>query len=200
MIAYLLALSLSSSVALPQGRPPDAPVDLVELAHRFCIETDGDAELTWDRAVASAFVPLAPDPIRALRLPGARGLRGYSRTHDGVEVRVLTARNTIRGFGNGETAFSLCWVSATPLNRRSVERAFQRDLGLRGFRQDRARMFLWEPQPDGSRMEVSGREWRRQTQSIPRDRNARILLVNDINEMTAVTYMKALPEPASNPQ
>ena len=189
-VALFMSLLWGSVVAARDQAP--AAIDLADLADLYCVAADGDHDITWNRAEADGFSALTPEQFKNLRLPGARDLRGYSRTVDGVEVRVLTARNTMSGMGGGATPFHLCWVSARPLDRREVERSFQHSLGQRGFRQERARMFLWVPQPDGSNKPISRREWSRYGQSIQREMDARTLLINDYRGMTAVTYMRAL--------
>lgn len=191
-LTVALSMSLLWTPVVAAGDLAQPAIDLADLADLYCVAADGDHEITWNRAEADGFSALAPEQFSNLRLPGARDLRGYSRTIGGVEVRVLTARNTISGMGLGVTPFHLCWVSARPLDRREVERSFQQSLGQRGFRQERARMFLWVPQPDGSNRPVSRREWSRYGQSISRERDARMLLINDHMGMTAITYMRAL--------
>lgn len=163
--------------------------DLVRLTDRYCVGPDGDHELTWALAVRDGLTPLSPDDFADLRLPGARQLRGFTETIDGAEVRVLTAVNRLIGMDAGMTSFHLCWVSAQPIDRRPVEAELRRQLGMRGFRQEDARMFAWVPLPDGSIRRIGRPEWSRRSQAIAREEGMRAVMVNDYQGMVAITYM-----------
>ncbi len=106
-----------------------------------------------------------------------------------MEVRLLTAHNAIGGGGAGLTFYKMCWVSAEPMDRRPVDRTLQRDLGMRGFRQEGARMFAWIPREHGSTRAVSRREWQVRGQALSRDEGMRAVLVNDRLSMVSVAYM-----------
>jgi len=163
--------------------------DLYQMADRYCIGPDGDDDLTWALATHDGLSELRPEAFDELNLPGARQLRGRTTVRDGVEVRVLTARNKIFGGGGGDTYFRLCWVSAEPMDRGQVDREVRRETGIPGFRQDGARLYGWVPLPEGQRRVVGRREWQRRGQSIAREEGMRMILTNDYRGMTAITYL-----------
>ena len=119
---------------------------------------------------------------------GARGLRGFSRTTDGVEIRVLTAANRVRQFGE-DTYYHLCWVSAANANRREVDRELQAYLGVRRFRQEGAFMYPWVTQPDGSRESVSRRDFDLQGFGLSRERGMKVVLTGEWRGQVSVTFM-----------
>lgn len=188
-ISRVLVLASCLLLAGPANGQTFSPDDLYDMAERYCIGPDGDHELTQALAEHDKMRPITAEDFPGLRLPGARRLTGYTAELDGVVFRVLTARNRIRGGGGGITFFHLCWVSAEPMNRRAVDRTLQRETGIRGFRQEGARVFAWVPGPDGARLVVDLREWRRRNQAIAREDGMRMILTNQHQGMTAVTYM-----------
>lgn len=95
----------------------------------------------------------------------------------------------MRGYNGGVTYFGYCWVSAEPMDRRAVDREVQRATGIRGFRQEGARLYGWVPLPDGQRRIVPLREWQRRSQAIAREEGMRMILTNDYRGMTAITYL-----------
>lgn len=186
------ASTIGYPIQVQDESQPFTARDLVDSADRYCVAPDGDHTFTWALAAHNGLTKLSPDDFPDLRLPATGQLGGYETRLDGKEFRVLTARNRFRGWGAGLTPFHLCWVSANPMTRGAVERELQRETGFRGFRQEGARVFAWIPQPDGSRREVRLREWQRRGHSIAREEGMRMILVNDYNDMTAITYMTPL--------
>lgn len=189
LFAALLAVSLGLLPVSVSARVAPEPLDLIGLADRYCIDPDGDHELTWAKAVRDGFVELSPEDFPNLRLPGARQLKGFTRTEDGVEVRVLTAVNRWVGGGQGETPFHLCWVSAAPYERRAVDREIGGWLGVDRFRQGDALVYAWIPLESGGRRSVSRREFQRHGMAIAREEGMRMVLTNQHGAMVAVTYM-----------
>ena len=161
---------------------------LVGLADQYCMGPDGDQVLTWTLAARNGFIPLNMEGFPNLRLPGARGLRGFTRTTDGVEIRVLTAANRVRQFGE-DTYYHLCWVSAANANRREVDRELQAYLGVRRFRQEGAFMYPWVTQPDGSRESVSRRDFDLQGFGLSRERGMKVVLTGEWRGQVSVTFM-----------
>jgi hypothetical protein len=167
---------------------------MIRMLDRYCVIPDGDQPLTWALAESDGFRALTPAEFENLRLPGARNLRGYEDDRDGVRVRVLTANNRFRGWGAGITYFNLCWVSAEPFDRGSVDREVRSWLGFNGFRQEGARVYAWVPLPDGDRRVIGLREFQRRSHAIAREEGMRMILTNDRLGMVAMTYMTAAPD------
>jgi hypothetical protein len=193
MLALLIGLVPSASMTTAQAYDEGSP-DLAALADRYCIAQNGDHVMTWALATHDGFEPLAPDAFGRLRLPGARQLRGFTKTIEGREVRVLTAYNRITGMGEAPTYFHICWVSAEPLDRRPVEASFQHEYRSHGFRQEGARMFIWAPLADGSYRNFGRRDWQRQAQALPREEGARLLMVNNRERLVSVTFMVSVTD------
>lgn len=193
MVRRLSVAVLAVALALPPrplaAQTPPEPVDLIDLAQRYCIGPDGDHELTWSRAVRDGYVELSPEDFPNLRLPGARRLRGFTRMTDGIELRILTAVNRISGGGQGETPFHLCWVSADPFERAAVDRELGGWLGVGRFRQAGAWVHAWTPGEEGGRRSVSRREFQRRGMAIAREDGMRLVLTNQHGRMVAITYM-----------
>ena len=165
--------------------------DLAGLADRYCIGPDGDHVWTWSLAAGEGWTPLQPEEFANLRLPGARQLRGFTKTIGGTEVRLLTAVNRMTGMGAGVTYYHLCWVSADPAVRREVDSAIAELVGVDRFRQDDAFVYAWIPGPDDTRREVSRREWSRYAQALAREDGLRMVLTGATQSRVSVTYMTA---------
>ncbi|MFC5346241.1 hypothetical protein ACETK8_15650 [Brevundimonas staleyi] len=169
---------------------PDEPASLVQLADDLCFYPDGDHAVTWDNAARRGFTPILTEHIPGLRLPGVRQLRGFTKTIDGTEVRVLTAVNRWRAMGRGFASFHLCWVSALPANRESVDSRLGEFLKLEHFPQDDASVFAWLPQADGSRQPVSRRAFGRRYFQLSRDQGMRTVMTNHTGDRVSITYMR----------
>lgn len=198
-LALVAMIAASVVVVSPLAAPAGAlsqvgPGDLYAMTERYCIRPDGDHPLTWALAESDGSVALDPSQFEGLRLPGARQLRGYETLRDGVRLRVLTANNRFRGWGAGITFFNLCWVSAEPFDRGSVDREVRSWLGFNGFRQEGARVYASVPLPDGDRRVVGLREFQRRSHAIAREEGMRMILTNDRLGMVAMTYMTAAPD------
>ena len=192
MARYLRLLAAVLSLMIlpgPSFAQANQAVDLTDLIARYCIVPDGDIALTSALARHDGMSELTPADFENLRLPGARQLRGFTKTTNGVAVRVLTAHNRMRGGDAGTTFFNLCWVSASPMNRSQVDDRLRRDHEMRGFRQEGARVYAWVPNEDGTRRIVGSREFKRHSHAIAREEGMRMLLTNDYLGMVAVTYM-----------
>ncbi|MGH7027658.1 hypothetical protein [Brevundimonas sp.] len=173
---------------------PFDPDELVRLADRYCLGPDGDHEWTWALATHDGFSPLSPDGFSGLRLPAARQLRGFEKTIDGAKVRILTANNRISGGGVGRSYFHLCWVSAEPTDRRSVDAALRSFLDVGRIRQEGAFAYLWIPQDDGTRGRVSRKSFNLRGHALAREEGMRMALTNNVGLMVAVTYMRAVDD------
>ena len=163
--------------------------ELVEIADRYCISPDGDHSWTLDLALHNEYQPLTPDLFENLRLPGARQLRGVSRTIGGSEVRILTAKNRIR-YGGVTTYFHVCWVAADPASRRDVDSEVRRFLDVGRFRQEGALVYAWLPQPDGTRRTVRRKAFELQGFALSRDQGMRLVLTNQYLDQVSITYMR----------
>ena len=186
-----LLIAIICLMALPKASSANGvqDVDLADLIDRYCIVPDGDIALTSALARHDGMSELASEDFENLRLPGARQLRGFTKTTNGVVVRVLTGHNRFRGGDAGTTFFNLCWVSASPMNRSEVDDGMRREHQMRGFRQEGARVYAWVPNDDGTRRIVGSREFKRRSHAIAREDGMRMLLTNDYLGMVAVTYM-----------
>ena len=177
-----------------QGQPEhDERLDLLELAERYCLEPDGDHELTWAIAAHDGYTAFTRDDFQGLRTPGARQVRGYSKTRDGVEIRVLTSVKRQwegPGFTGAIANLHLCWVSANPLPRREVDEATQEFLGRARFRIKDAWVHAWLPQPDGTRLPVGRSDFERQWVLLYRDKGMRSVLTGDYAGWSSITYMR----------
>lgn len=166
---------------------------LVDLAERFCIEPDGDHELTWAIAAHDGYEPFTRDDFPGLRTPGARQVRGYSKAFEGSQVRVLTSvKRQWEGPGfNGAIAnLHVCWVSVNPGSRREVDRSIQDHAGPVRFRLKDTWVHAWLPQPDGSRLPVDRSQFERQWVQLYRDNGMRSILSGDYGGWVSITYIR----------
>lgn len=143
---------LGVALALVAGSPTPATaqVDLVNLLDRLCLYPDGDHVLTYSMAVADGWQPLTAETMGRLFLPGVFNLRGFTKTVDGVELRVLTERGRRTSHVSRESApYRHCWVSADPADPRDVRRALEDELKLSSFRMKSARVYPWFDTAEG---------------------------------------------------
>lgn len=192
-----MLLGLLTGLAFMVGTAPigETAIDLVDLADRYCIAAYGNHARTRQSVEADGFVPIPPETVENLRLPGPRYLRGYSKTIDGVEVRVLTAVVRFRGFGQGENVFRSCWVSASAADRGRVDRDLTRMLGVRRFRERGANVYAWWIDEDGRINGLSRRESHRSGLRDALERGTQYIMTNEYDGLVAITYMTPTATP-----
>jgi len=169
--------------------PAQAPSDLTDLAQTYCFSADGDHYATWDRARRDGFTELRPEDFPNLHMSVALDLRGFTRTQYDTEVRILTAGTWINSGEHGLAHYKLCWVSANPADRRTLDRDLQQFFGHRGFRQLHARVFAWIPLADGTERPVTLREFQRGGHRLSREQGMRLVVAGNVREMATVAYM-----------
>lgn len=186
---FFLPVAYVAALWSPLALPTQAPVALTDLAQTYCFSADGDHYATWDRARRDGFTELRPEDFPNLQMSVALDLRGFSRRQGDTEVRILTAGTWISSGEHGLTHYKLCWVSATPTDRRALDRDLQQFFGHRGFRQLHSRVFAWISLPDGTERPVSLREFQRGGHRLSREQGMRLVVAGNVREMATVTYM-----------
>lgn len=211
-MCLVLALGVSPAAA---GMMTEETENLVDLAERLCVSADGDHRLTWHRAGAEGFVPIDPADfggrLTAIGVEDA-SLRGFTRTTDSVEYRVLTAATWIQAPDQGQTFYRWCWVSASPTRLDPVVQSLQAHFEDRGFRSERVRLFAWIPRPEGVVERISRRAYMRSHNLLAREQGMRQVMVRQIGDGVSVGYASPRdeatyrefdwvgPEPVSAPE
>lgn len=164
---------------------------LVDLAERLCVSADGDHRLTWHRAGTEGFVPIDPADfggrLTAVGVEDA-SLRGFTRTTDSVEYRVLTAATWIQAPDQGQTFYRWCWVWASPTRLDPVVQDLQTVFSDRGFRSEKVRLFAWIPRPEGAVERVSRRTYMRWHNTLAREQGMRQVMVTQIGDGVSIGY------------
>lgn len=160
------------------------------MAEHYCVGPDGDHRLTWARLEADGLQPIAPEAVEDLHLRGsvAIGLRGFEKTEEGREYRVLTSSGRISSGDQGTTYYRWCWVASSLEDRRRVDAEFQREFATRGFRVGPVRMFAWIPRPDGSLEPVPRRVYMRQGHELARTQGLRQLTTRQYEDGVFIGY------------
>ncbi|WP_428149973.1 hypothetical protein [Brevundimonas sp.] len=160
------------------------------MAQRYCIGPDGDHRMTWAYAEADGFAALNRPEFEHLSLPGVEDatIRGFTRTVDGVEARVLTGASWIRAGGQGTTYSRLCWVSSSRASFDEVNGQTRSYFNDRGFRMGRVRVHAWIPRPDGSLEPVSRRRYVRESLTLARIEGMRQLFARAQNRAVFLAY------------
>lgn len=170
---------------------PESRSVVAELAERLCIRADGDHRLTWQRAQEVGFVPIDPTDFGGrLRAVGVEddSLRGFTRTTNGVEFRIITAATWISSEDQGQTFYRWCWASSSSGSRDRAVRELTPILGVRSFRSENVRLFAWIPRPDGTMESVRKTTYMRSQKVLAREQGMRQVLVRHIGDGVSIGY------------
>jgi|GEM_PF-6151825 len=173
VLAVLAVLGLAASAPGSQVRADD----LFDEFDVLCLAPEGDEDLTWAMAVHKGYSRLEPSDFEDLRvLAFARELKGMSRTVEGVEYRVLTARGSMAPAGSDYRGFyQLCWVSAGPADYAEVRRLTHSRVGLPSFTQGHSRVMAWVETPEGREPLTRNQIERRQLGPLMVERDVRMV-------------------------
>ncbi len=170
---------------------PEATSVVADLAERLCIRADGDHRFTWQRAEEDGFVPIDPADFggrfRAYGVEDA-SLRGFTRTTDGIEFRIITAATWISSEDQGQTFYRWCWASSSLGSRDRAVSELTPTLGVRSFRSEKVRVFAWIPRPDGTMEAVRKPTYMRYQKVLAREQGMRQVLVRNINDGVSIGY------------
>lgn len=183
--------AIASALIAAHQIPTPTSSGITDLAERLCIRADGDHRFTWQRAQEVGFVPINPADFGG-RL-GAVGveddsLRGFTRTTNGVEFRVITAATWISSLDQGQTFYRWCSVSSSSGSRDRTVGELTRVLGVRSFRSDKVRLFAWIPRPDGTMEPVGRTTYMRSQKVLAREQGMRQVLVRSTGEGVSIGY------------
>lgn len=185
VLILLVGALISPASALEQPEPL-----LADLADQLCVTPDGDHRMTWQYAERDGFSLLRAEDFPGLTTPSVHGdtLRGFAKTIDGRELRVLTGASFISAPDQGITYYRWCWVWASPDRLDGVVRTLQSRFDTRGFRNEKVRLFAWIPRPDEVVEPVSRRRYLREHNALAREQGMRQVMVRQVGDGVSIGY------------
>lgn len=191
LLTILFALQ-AAPVFAQTNDDADEP-NLLELAESFCLDPDGDHELTWALAAHRGYRPLTGEDFPGLRTPGARRLRGFTKRFGTTDIRIMTAVNRYahrpREIG-AAVNLHLCWVSANPATRGPIDNELRDYMGVRRYRQGGAFAYAYTQEADGKRKGVRRSDFNSRFIETARDHDMRVVMSNEALGWVSITYWR----------
>lgn len=191
------ALVLTGLILIPPQNSPSAevPPRLVDLFERYCLDPDGQHDLTWALARHDNYTAFDRSDFPGLRTPGARQVRGFTTSVSGTEIRVLTAVNRF-ALGPQRTGpatnFHLCWVSARPASRAQIDSELRTYLGVRRYRQEGAFAYPWVTTADDERKSVKRSDFTEDFARMAREEGMRVVTTNEAHGWVSLGYLRPI--------